>query len=113
MPNSDDPLNAVGGFALVTISTDTHFQLANDSGVGATTLTPLAAIDTNIHTIQLQADDNNSRWGYSLDGAAMTWVTTAIPAQTLGLSYVWGIVNSGAAASKTMDHFYTTIVADK
>jgi hypothetical protein len=114
MPNSDDPLNAIAGFALGTISTNTNYQIFNDSGSGATTVTSTGtAIDTAIHTIQLQADDTNTRWGWSLDGGSMTYISTAIPSQTAGLSYIFGIVNSGVAASKTLDHFYTHVTADK
>jgi len=79
--------------------TQNHFGLRLDSSAGSTqfgishadgttqAVTDLGAANTSVHTIRLIADQTNSRWGYSFDGAAITWITTNIPGSTTQLGF--------------------------
>jgi hypothetical protein len=114
IPNSDDPLSSVTGFGIARITTNANWQFVQNNGTAGSHITSTGvAIDTAVHKVVLTADFANSRTGYSFDGAATTYDTTQPPASGTAMSWVFGLVNSGVAASKTQDHFYSYMVADK
>jgi len=63
----------------------TGFTIVHSSGAAETVEAQIQASDANIHTIRLIADNANTRFGYSWDGAAIVWITTNIPAATSDL----------------------------
>lgn len=101
-----DTSAAIHKFALrlSTSAASTAFTLAHSDGT-TETLVNLGVSDTAIHTIRLIADNANARWGYSFDGAAVTWVTTNIPAATalVGLQLQ---IRTLAAAIANMEFWY-------
>jgi len=65
----------------------TGFTIVHSNGTTETVEAQIQASDTAIHTIRLIADNANSRFGYSFDGAAIVWITTNIPAATDDLGF--------------------------
>lgn len=85
--NSDDPLNGLSGFGVGVSTGLTNYRIFHNDASGASVLDDTGiAKDTNYHTIELWADDNSSKFWWSLDGSTPTGVTTDIPAQTTSLS---------------------------
>jgi len=81
--NSDDPLNAANGFAIGVSTAQANYRIFHNDGSGATASDDTGiAKSTAFHTIELWADDNNTKWWWSLDGSTPAAVTSDIPAQT-------------------------------
>jgi len=76
------------GLRLSTSAGSTQFVISRSNGTTQAE-TNLAVSDTAIHTIRLIADNINARWGYSFDGAAVSWITTNIPTddELLGINF--------------------------
>lgn len=113
-PNSDDAFNAKSAFGLGFRAADTTWQVITNDDTGATGYASagIGTIDTAIHTIELVGDDANTRWGYSFDGGAYTYVTTDTPAQSKMLLWTMAIQNN-VASSKTMDLMEWRVGVDK
>jgi hypothetical protein len=106
-PTGDDPLNALSGYMFGLITTNANWVIMKNSGSGAGTYTSagLAAPNANIHTLTIQADDANSRIGWSFDGGAFTYDTTLIPAQTTQLT-VTAETQTNTAAARNHELYY-------
>lgn len=106
---TDDPLNGANGymFGIITTIASKWVILKHSGTAGAGTYTDagLANIDTNFHTLQLTADNANSRFGWSFDGSATTWDTTDIPAATTALT-VHFESETNTTAGRNQDLFY-------
>jgi hypothetical protein len=104
-PTGDDSLNAKSGIGLY-VTNGGNFRIGYNDGSGATNFTSnLATIDTNVHTLYIEADDDNSRWGYSWDNGSMVYLTSEVPAQSTQLNCFYG-VEAATAAVKTFRLFF-------
>jgi hypothetical protein len=111
--NSNDPLNALAGFGIAINTLQTNYQIYRNDTSGATQLTDTGvAKDTSYHTIELWADDNASKFWWSLDDSTPASATTEIPAQTTSLScqFLCTAVNADA---KVMNVTKSVITSDK
>lgn len=96
----DDWLNAKSGFGIY-VTSGGNFRIGSNDGSGATVFSSdIETIDTDVHTIYLEGDEANSRWGYSWDDGTMTWLTTEIPASTTPLSFMFTIQTNENAAKE-------------
>ena len=78
---TDDPLTALSGFTIALRAADTTFQIAHNDGTGATVFNETSiAKDAAEHTVDLYADNANTRFQWQIDGGTVTNVTTEIPA---------------------------------
>ncbi len=90
---------AAGSLSAADAPTAAHVALRVSSSAGVTNFTVSRsdgttqaetdlgiAADTSVHTFRIIADDASSRIGYSLDGAAVTWVSNNIPAASADLN---------------------------
>jgi hypothetical protein len=85
--NSDDPLNTLEGIGFSKNVSSTNWLIDHNDSTGATVQEDTGvALDTNYHTFEIWADDNASKFWWSLDGSTPTGITVAIPAQTTSLS---------------------------
>jgi len=57
----------------------TGFTIVHSNGTTETIESQISAANTNVHTIRIIADNGNTRWGYSFDGASIVWITSNIP----------------------------------
>lgn len=114
-PTGDTELNSKTGFYVGHRSTDTNFVIMHNDG-SATALydnvTGSPPIDTNIHKIEIMADDANTRFRVSFDGGAWQDITAQIPAQQTIMTVV-AQVEASAAEAKVIDLFYVQIEQDK
>jgi len=108
---SDAPTIDHFGLRLSTSAGSTNFVLSHADGATQAE-TSIQATDTSIHTIRLVADNANSRWGFSFDGASITWITTNIPAAADALGFVCQMRDLDAA-DKDMDFFWVEGSATK
>jgi len=69
---------------LSTSAANTNFCIVHSDGT-TETIVQVGTDDAGIHTLLIIADDANSRFGYSFDSAAITWISTNIPASGVGL----------------------------
>jgi len=111
--NSDDPLNTLSGIGIACHASQANYQIFSNDGVGATVLTTTGiAKDTAYHTIELWADDNASKFWWSLDGSTPAGVTADIPAQTTPLSCQFTVTAINADA-KPLNVLKSVITSDK
>lgn len=108
-PTGDDPLNTAHGFFFGLTSGDTTWQIMHNdgtSGAGIKDNTGITA-DTNVHTLELFADNANTRYGYSLDGSAIAWTSTRIPTATVALAWAMECqTNEAVAKTLTLYNIY-------
>lgn len=111
---ASDSTAATHKFALrlSTSAADTGFCIVHSDGTTETVETAIQASDTGIHTIRLIADDANVRWGYSFDGAPITWITANIPSATQNLGFLIEIRTLEAVA-KTLEFWWAEGSMDK
>ena len=87
------------GFCLSKNSTETTFKITrNDGDATQDSTASILTTDSGVHTIRLVAEEASTRFGYSLDGAALTYFTTEIPASTTNLGV---IINSSQSDSSS------------
>jgi hypothetical protein len=111
--NNDDPLNAISGFGIGILTTQSNYRILSNDGSGATaSANTTIAKDTAYHTIELWADDNASKFWWSLDGSVPAGVTTDIPASTTSLSCQF-LATAVNADAKIMNHHRFLITSDK
>ena len=111
--NSDDPLNALSGIGFSKAVASTNWRIFHNDASGATVSDDTGvALDTSYHTFEIWADDNATKFWWSLDGSTPTGVTTDIPAQTTSLSsqFLCTAVNADA---KVMTVQGAVIASDK
>lgn len=104
MATDSTPATHKFALRLSTSAANVNYCIVNSDGT-TETITQIAVADAAVHTLRLIADNANARWGYSLDGAAITWVTTNIPAAAalIGLQVQ---IRTLAAAAASMDIWF-------
>ena len=112
-PTGDDPLATFSGYMLVAITTNTNFMIAKNDGTSSTYTSTGITLDANLHTLILIADEANTRWGWSLDGGAVTYDTTFIPASTTALGFAAETQVATAAAARNIEQYIMFIGQDK
>jgi hypothetical protein len=90
---------------LSTLPAVTGFTIVHSDGTTETVEAQIQASDTAVHTIRLIADNANTRFGYSFDGAAIVWITTNIPAATAALG-IQIQIRCLEAVAKNMDVWF-------
>jgi hypothetical protein len=116
IPNTDDPLSGIFGVGLQINSTDTTFKIGHNDGGGAglaaqTNITGTPAIDTSVHTIEIAADNANTRFGVSWDGGAYQFISSDIPFSTSALNVHAAIYNV-TTTDVSHDIFYGELESD-
>lgn len=110
---AQDTSAAIHKFALrlSTTAANVNFCIVNSDGT-TETITQIATADAGVHTIRLVADEVNARWGYSFDGAAVTWVTANVPtaAQLMGLQVQ---IRTTVASAATLEQWFIEGSMDK
>lgn len=99
---------AVAGFGFrFSSTTDTTWQvLRNDTAGAAVVVNSGVTVAANTaHTLEIIADDANSRIGWSIDGSAVTYYTTDIPANVTPLNYFVHLGSKTAVAQKVRVHY--------
>ena len=102
-PAGTDPLANQSGIGLKLASSGTNFQIYHNSGDATTTTgANIAAVDTNLHTFEIRADNANSKWQYRWDYAS-TWidVSTDTPSGGTDLGIQAYMENNETAVAKT------------
>jgi len=103
----DDPLNAQTGVMFGCKSGDTNFQILHNDATGVTLFENTGiAIDTNVHRLEIIADDANARFGWSLDSSAFSYTnltSTEIPGSTTSLLIQNEIQTNEAGVGKILD----------
>jgi len=99
--NDDNPIAEHIALRLSTGASNVNFVISHADGVTQAE-TQLAVADTAIHTIRIVADEANSKFQYSFDGAPLADLTTNIPASTTDLDIYSEIF---ALAGGTLPHY--------
>ncbi len=113
--NTDDPLNALSGFALGKTTTSANFRIFSNDGTGATVDTDTTiAVDTNVHEFDIFADTAGSKWWWVLDRTTSGSISTAsdIPAATTALS-TQSIITTNETAAKTLTVYNAYLSTNK
>lgn len=100
--DDDNPLDGINGFMLGKRSTDTNFQIIRNDGSSTQTVDntgSLPAPDTGIHTLYIEGDNDNDRWGMGWDGGPITWKTNNDPIEEKLLGFVAFITPEGASTA--------------
>lgn len=85
---TDTEVNAHSSFMLFKASNQSTYRIVhNDGGTTQAEVDTSIAVNVNAHEVRLQADATNNRWGWSLDGSAMSFITTDIPAADTPLAF--------------------------
>ena len=86
----NDWLNNKKGIANYNTSDNGNFRIGYNEGTGATNFTSaLDTLDTDWHTLYIEADETNSRWGYSFDKSNMSWISSSeVPDSTDRLALI-------------------------
>jgi len=87
--SGDSWMDSKSGIVFGFRSTDTTFQIIrNDGSATATYVDTTIPLDTVVRTIEILADDVNTRWGWRINGGVTTWYTTAVPAAATSVGIV-------------------------
>jgi hypothetical protein len=79
----------------VIVEANGNFKISSNNGSENSYISSdIDTIDTDIHTIYLECDYPNSRWGYKFDNGVLTYVTNQNPRVTEGLRLGLGIFNT-------------------
>lgn len=99
--NTSDPLGSAQGFGLrYDSNADGNFKLLNNNGASSSTVTDLGitpAINT-VYTLQIFAENINSRWGCILNGGPTVYQTSKIPAMSYNIGFDVRIQTQTSAA---------------
>lgn len=90
--SQDDLIDSIEGFGLCVQSGGNFKIISNDASSPSNISSDIDTIDTDLHTIYLESDSANSRFGYSLDNDNITYITSQIPSGNTLLLCWWGIV---------------------
>jgi hypothetical protein len=105
---------AVPGFLFrFSDTTDTTIKLLrnDNAGTAVTVDTGLTlAVNTPV-TLDIYADEANTRMGWAINGGTITYYTTDIPAATTGLNYFL-ILETKSAAAQKLQLYYSYLVQD-
>lgn len=111
--NTDDPLNAQSGFGIGILTTQANYRILSNDGVGATVSADSGiAKDTGVHTFEAWADENGTRFLWSIDGSTPAAVSADIPAQTTTLS-CQATVTAVNADAKPLSIFRALITSNR
>jgi hypothetical protein len=115
---NNDPLtvalSTIQHFALILQSDNANVNFRISHSDGATQgETQVALQDTSIHTIRLVSDESNTRFLYSFDGAALSAVSTNIPASNTNLDLYLEVEDLGGAGDSEWDFWYLDGFCDK
>lgn len=109
-----DPLANLSGVQFFYDSgVDANWHIAQNSGGASsdrTTIANVAAADTVLRKFALRADNSNTKFQYSYDGAAWVDINTVIPAAGTGLGITWYIEN--LSGTVTIDTWYVQLIMD-
>lgn len=114
-PTLDTELNTKSGIYFGKRSTDTSWVWMHNNASGTalyTNVTGNPAPDTNVHTIEIAANDASSRFEVMYDNTTYQDITSQIPAQSTQLTVV-AQVQPSAAEAKILDVFYIEMETDK
>ena len=101
-------LNNIQGFGLLyNAAANTTWQIENNNGAATNTVTSTSVTLANntIYTINIVGDSANNRWGVSINGGAMTYMTTAIPTSSVGVGFI-AHVTTNTTATRSMDLYW-------
>jgi hypothetical protein len=96
---SDGDLDGKSAFMWFKEQADTVTQVGRNDGDATAdkdATVSLTQTDSNVNTIRIFADNTNSRFGISLNGANATYYTTEIPASTTSLGCIVQFENEGS-----------------
>lgn len=83
-------LDDLSGFLLFKHSDDSFWQIAHNNGSGTMVESgSVLSADSTFHTIRLVGDPSVPRFQYSIDGGALTAITSEIPSTTAQLHVVF------------------------
>jgi hypothetical protein len=105
---------AVAGFGFrYSSTTDTTWKVLRNDVTGSpvtvdTTISPTA---NSPDTLEIIADNANSRIGWSINGSAVTYYTTDIPSATTYLNY-FHVIGTKTTAIQRMRLYYSYIIQD-
>ena len=105
---------AVPGFLFrFSDTTDTTIKLLRNDNAGSPVSVDTAlTLTTNTPvTLDIYADESNSRMGWSVNGGAITYYTTDIPAATTGLNYFL-ILETKSNAAQRLQLYYSYLTQD-
>ena len=112
-PISDDnPIAEHIALRLSTTASNVNFVISHADGVTQAE-TQLALADTAIHTIRIVADEANSKFQYSFDGAPLADLTTNIPASTTDLDIFVESFDTAGGTNAIFDFWYLDGDTDK
>ena len=102
--NGNTEANSNSVFMIGFRTTDTNYQVIHNAGAATAGYidTGISAANTSGHTIELMADEDNTRWLWRVDKGGFQEVTSGVPAATTQLAMGYGI-QTNAASSKTWD----------
>ena len=101
-------LNNIQGFGLLyNAAANTTWQIENNNGVATNTVTSTSVTLANntVYTINIVGDSTNNRWGVSINGGTMTYMTTAIPTSSVGVGFI-AHVTTNTTATRSMDLYW-------
>jgi hypothetical protein len=105
---------AVPGFLFrFSDTTDTTIKLLRNDNAGSPVTVDTAvtlAVNTPV-TLDIYADEPNTRMGWAINGGAITYYTTDIPANTTGLNY-FIILETKSNAAQRLQLYYSYLTQD-
>ena len=116
-PNNDDPLSGLNGIGILVNSTDTTWKIGHNDAGGAglaaqTNITGSPALDTNIHIVEITADDAGARFLVSWDGGANQVINSDIPS-SIGILNAHASMYNATATNISWDLFWAEVESDK
>ncbi|MGD1837506.1 MAG: hypothetical protein ACPKPY_05550 [Nitrososphaeraceae archaeon] len=86
--DDSDMLDSQSGIVLHQRSDSSSWKITHNDGDSSQNEDFLQTADDDIHEIRFVGYQTNSRWGYSLDGANLTYINSEIPAQNTSLGLI-------------------------
>jgi hypothetical protein len=108
---ADNPITEHIALRLSTVASNVNFVISHADGVTQAE-TQVGVADLLIHTIRIVSDEANSKFQYSFDGAALTDLTTNIPAATTNLDSYNEIRSLVSGSDQGFDFWYLDGEAD-
>lgn len=85
---TDTDVNSHTSFMFFKASNHTTYHIVhNDGDATQHDIDTSTAVNANAHEVRLMADDTNNRFGWSLDGSALSFITTNIPGVNTPLAF--------------------------
>jgi len=100
-------LDSLSGFLMFKHSSENFFKIANNDGSGSMVEgSSILTTNSGWHSIRLLADEAGSRFGWSLDGGAITYVSSEIPSSTATLHVVFN-ASDDDSTNRNLRGFWT------